>query len=190
MKEPFSIIYRLFCERGNQFYTIGEPVTQTQHAIQAAHYASLYQNGDHIVVAALLHDIGHLTHIESFTSIKDDMHERRGYQLLRRLGFSNKVTAPILHHVDAKRYLLSTNPDYEKILSDASRRSLQLQGGRMSVQEQMNFRSRNGWIDAIYLRCCDDLAKNTGLGQLSHPQALEKLKSYEELVHSMIQRVE
>ena len=38
----------------------GEPVSQLQHALQAAFFAQQEQAPPHLVVAALVHDIGHL----------------------------------------------------------------------------------------------------------------------------------
>ncbi|HWF48115.1 MAG TPA: HD domain-containing protein, partial [Bryobacteraceae bacterium] len=49
----------IFSEKGQSSY-FGEPVSQLEHALQAAHFALEEQAPDHLVVAALLHDIGHL----------------------------------------------------------------------------------------------------------------------------------
>jgi [1-hydroxy-2-(trimethylamino)ethyl]phosphonate dioxygenase len=52
-------IMALFNRRGAAAYH-GEAVSQTQHALQAAELAEQEGAPDHLVVAALLHDIGHL----------------------------------------------------------------------------------------------------------------------------------
>ena len=52
-------IMNLFQQRGETAYH-GEAISQTEHALQAA--ASAMQEGvpDELIVAALLHDVGHL----------------------------------------------------------------------------------------------------------------------------------
>src|SRR5216684_1116208 len=54
-------IFTLFSRRGDEAY-FGEPVSQTEHALQAAHEAEREGAPDLLVVAALLHDVGHLLH--------------------------------------------------------------------------------------------------------------------------------
>ena len=50
-------IQDLFKQRGHQAY--GEGVTELQHALQAAYLAELDDAPDNLIVAAVLHDIGH-----------------------------------------------------------------------------------------------------------------------------------
>ena len=52
-------IMRLFGQRGSAAY-YGEDVSQTEHALQAAALAEREGACQLLVVAALLHDIGHL----------------------------------------------------------------------------------------------------------------------------------
>ena len=54
-------IVRLFHTQGKSAY-LGEPVSQEEHALQAAFLAEREGASPHLVAAALLHDIGHLLH--------------------------------------------------------------------------------------------------------------------------------
>ena len=55
---PIDQIRDLFNQRGHLAY--GEGVTELQHALQAASLAEQDNAPDNQIVAALLHDIGHL----------------------------------------------------------------------------------------------------------------------------------
>ena len=50
---------RKFERRGHAAY-FGEPVSQLEHALQTAHRADQRGVPDYLMIAALLHDIGHL----------------------------------------------------------------------------------------------------------------------------------
>ena len=52
-------VFALFQRAGGGAY-YGEPVSVTEHSLQAAHFARLEGAPPCLVVAALLHDIGHL----------------------------------------------------------------------------------------------------------------------------------
>lgn len=154
----------LFRRRGGEQYT-GEPVTQLQHALQAAWLAEQAEESDELVTAALLHDLGHLLHDFGATPTMqgvDDVHQYRAVPFLRGL-FGPEVIGAISLHVDAKRYLCATRPAYHDSLSDDSKRSLVLQGGVFSETEAAEFIARPGAGAAVRLRIWDDLAKAEGL---------------------------
>ncbi len=73
------------------------------------------------------------------------------------------MTGPVALHVEAKRYLCATEPDYLAALSPSSARSLSLQGGPMDEDEAAFFRRRPGADDAIAVRRWDDRGKVDGL---------------------------
>ena len=157
-------IERLFAERGGEQYS-GEPVTQLEHALQSAALAEAEGADDALVTAALLHDLGHLLHDfgESPTTRGiDDVHQYRALPFLRGL-FDDAVLSPIKLHVDAKRYLCASRPDYYESLSVDSKRSLALQGGVYSAEEAGAFMAQPGAEAAVRLRIWDDLAKVEGL---------------------------
>lgn len=154
-------IQALFDARGHEQYS-GEPVTQLQHALQTAAQAEAEGADDELVTAALLHDLGHLVRDLGETPTLrgvDDLHQFMAVPVLRGL-FSERVLGAIQGHVDAKRYLCATRPDYHASLSADSQRSLVLQGGIFDAAQAEAFIARPGAADAVRLRLWDDLAKD------------------------------
>jgi phosphonate degradation associated HDIG domain protein len=157
-------IEALFRAKGGEQYT-GEPVTQLEHALQCAMLAEQSGASDALVTASLLHDLGHLLHdIGDTPSLRgvDDVHQYRVIPFLRGL-FPEDVLAPIRLHVDAKRYLCATRPEYHDSLSEDSKRSLLLQGGIFSQEEAQAFIAQAGAADGVKVRIWDDLAKAADL---------------------------
>lgn len=139
----------------------GEPVSHLAHALQAAHLARRAGAGDALVVAALLHDIGHLVSgLPGTPTVEgvDDRHEQTGADLLAR-WFGPEVTQPVRLHVLAKR-CLAARPAYARALSEDSRRSLVLQGGPMDEAGQRAFTAMPWSMEALALRRWDEAAKN------------------------------
>lgn len=157
-------IMQLFLERGTSAY-FGEGVSVAEHGLQAAHFARLAGAPAALIIAALLHDIGHL-----LTAVADDpddwvedaCHEKSG---ARWLGsrFPAEVTEPVRLHVPAKRFLCATDPRYVALLSPASLVTLKLQGGPMSVLEVTEFKAAAFYQQAVAVRRWDDRAKVVGL---------------------------
>ena len=140
-------------------------MTQLEHALQTAAEAERSGAADALVVAALLHDIGHLVHglPENIAGLGlDARHEDIGGSWLSA-RFSHAVTEPIRLHVSAKRYLCAIEPCYADSLSPASLESLAFQGGAMSPDEARIFEQGPWAKDAVALRRWDDRAKIPGL---------------------------
>jgi phosphonate degradation associated HDIG domain protein len=140
-------------------------VTQLQHALQSGFLGEQAGASDELVTAAFLHDLGHLLHdLGETPSINgfDDVHQYRVLPFLRGL-FPEAVIDAIQRHVDAKRYLCATRPEYHDSLSEDSKRSLKLQGGIFSEEEAAAFIAEAGAKDAVQLRLWDDLAKQPDL---------------------------
>lgn len=157
-------IDRLFADRGAAEYH-GESVTQLEHALQAAHLAEAVGAPPALVAAALLHDVGHLLHPGGEAAAArgaDAGHEELGYRFLARY-FGPAVAEPVRLHVPAKRYLCAVEPGYHDLLSPASRRSLELQGGPMTRAEAKAFEREPFAGAAAALRRWDDRAKRVGL---------------------------
>jgi phosphonate degradation associated HDIG domain protein len=153
-------ILRLFAERGDSGYG-GETVSQRQHALQAAYFAQKAGADPPLVVAALLHDIGHMLHDlpeDAPDHGVDDHHEQLSARWLAG-RFGPEVIDPVLLHVAAKRFLCATEPGYHDALSEPSKISLALQGGPMSSVEATQFRALPHATAAVLLRRCDDSAK-------------------------------
>ena len=140
-------------------------MTQLQHALQSGFLGEQAGASDELVTAAFLHDLGHMLHdLGETPSIHgvDDVHQYRVLPFLRGL-FPDSVINAIQRHVDAKRYLCATRPEYHDSLSDDSKRSLKLQGGIFSEGEAAAFIAEDGAKDAVQLRLWDDLAKQPDL---------------------------
>ncbi|REK17755.1 MAG: HD domain-containing protein [Planctomycetota bacterium] len=164
-------VCELFARRGHEAY-VGEPVSQLEHGLQAAHLAEQEGASDALVVAALLHDIGHLLHKlpeDAADHGIDTRHEAIGRAWLARYC-GPEVTEPIRLHVPAKRYLCATDPQYLAGLSPASTQSLRLQGGPFTAEEKAEFERNPYYRDAVTLRRWDDLAKipNLSVPELEH----------------------
>jgi phosphonate degradation associated HDIG domain protein len=137
-------------------------INQRAHAVQSGFHARAQGLPASIVVAALLHDIGHMVHdLGNHPAAVgvDDQHEYMGADWLKRY-FGPDVTEPIRLHVAAKRYLCTVEPGYFEKLSDDSRESLSLQGGRMTANEVTAFLQMPFWEEAVALRRIDERAKD------------------------------
>ena len=162
-RNPVERILALFDAQGALAY--GESVTQLEHALQCAQLARDEGANDALITAALLHDMGHLIHRDAAGALRtgtDDEHEALGAVWLGQ-WFGEAVTRPIALHVQAKRYLCATEPDYHARLSPVSVRSLELQGGPLAPREAAEFGSLAFAQDAVRLRRWDDQAKCAGL---------------------------
>jgi phosphonate degradation associated HDIG domain protein len=156
-------IAALYERKGGRAYE-GEGVTQIEHALQSAHLAEQAGAPPELVCAALLHDIGHLLNDRGETPTLrgvDDLHQYIALPFLRQ-DFPEALLGPIRLHVDAKRYLCATRPDYHDSLSEDSRRSLALQGGVFSAQEAERFIALPHAAEAVQVRLWDDAAKVAG----------------------------
>jgi gamma-butyrobetaine dioxygenase len=156
-------ILQLFERRGAAAY-LGEPVSQQEHALQAAYLAVLDNAPLPLVAAALLHDVGHLLGSEEDPAERgvDARHEDAGHTWLTK-HFGPEVTEPVRLHVLAKRYLCAVEPAYMTSLSPASVRSLQLQGGPLTPEEVCSFEQNPFCSWAVRVRRWDDQAKTPAL---------------------------
>lgn len=164
MESSSEAICRLFLHRGDSQYG-GEAVSQLEHALQTALLARQEGADAPLIVAALLHDVGHLLHglpDDAPEQAIDDLHENRAATWLTR-RYGKSVTEPVRLHVAAKRYLCAVDPGYFGLLSPPSITSLRLQGGPMSPAEVSEFESLPHYEAAIRLRRWDDAAKVPGL---------------------------
>ena len=157
MADPAQM-QNLFVARGGLAY--GEGVSQWEHAVQCADLAEREGASASLIVAALLHDIGHLLEDEAEVvgAATDLRHEILGARSLRRL-FGPDVRGPIALHVAAKRYLCFKEDGYQRALSPASIASLELQGGAFDADAAAAFERLPYWREAVTLRRFDDQGK-------------------------------
>lgn len=159
-----------------------EQVTQLAHALQTAAHARQNGASDIEVGAALLHDVGHfLVHEHRQQGdflVRDLQHEIVGAAWLEQF-FPPELAQFVRLHVPAKRWLCTTEPNYWDGLSDASKHSLEVQGGRMRVDEVAAFEARAGWQAAVKLRQYDDWGK-------VRDDVVPGLDSYRELIVGLL----
>lgn len=159
-------IRQLFESQGNEQY-YGEDVSQLEHAAQGADLARKGGYDTEVQVAAFLHDIGHLMPVEKEEELMElygrKDHEEVAADWLRECGFPEKVCILVANHVNAKRYLTYKNPKYFAGLSDASRKTLEFQGGPMQAKEAETFEQNPYFELIIQMRRWDEAAKVTGL---------------------------
>lgn len=155
-------IETFFSDRGHEQYA-KEMVSQLQHAL---HCASLAENDGappQQIVAALLHDVGHIMTTDNLPEGLEvnlhDKHEERAYKWLKGV-FGDAVAEPVRLHVKAKRYLCTVDADYRATLSPTSLKSFKDQGGDMSAEEIQAFEREPYFQQAIQLRKWDDTAKD------------------------------
>ena len=163
MRDIADEIVALYRLKGEMSY--GEGVSMNAHGLQAALLAEQEEAGNALIVAALLHDVGHLLHDlpeDIADRGVDTEHESIASAWLSQY-FPPAVSEPVRLHVAAKRYLCATEPEYFGGLSQASVMSLELQGGPMSPEEVAHFAAEPFAEAAVRLRRWDDLAKRTDL---------------------------
>jgi len=120
---------------------------------------------DEVVLAAFFHDIGHICgeSAENMGGFGVVSHERLGADYLRRAGFGERMARLVEYHVQAKRYLTLKEPGYYDRLSEASRRTLEYQGGVMTPAEAEVFERDPLCEVSLRMRQWDELAKDTGV---------------------------
>jgi phosphonate degradation associated HDIG domain protein len=171
----------LYESHGNEDY-IGEPVSQIEHIFQCSQLAEAAGADDDVILAAFFHDIGHLCEFafpEKKLQHMDDCgiidHEKLGADYLRSIGFSEKIAKLVQNHVAAKRYLTYHFPGYYNQLSEASKKTLEFQGGVMTAEEAFVFEEDDLFDQYIAIRKWDDLAKKI-------QQPLPDLSQYKQMM--------
>jgi predicted HD phosphohydrolase len=129
-------VVALFAAHGAARY--GEDVTQLEHALQCAALARWARADDEVVLAALLHDLGHL--VTRAPEVPGGHHGHEG----------------------AARYLCTVDPRYATRLSPASAHSLAVQGAALDLEERLALETRPWFGDAVRIRRWDDEAKVAG----------------------------
>lgn len=180
IQESVTEIMNMYKKFGNEDY-VGEPVSQIEHMCQCAELAIEAGADDELILAAFLHDIGHLYAL-AFPAIEIGYmdgfgivdHEKIGGEYLLSKGFSPSIVKMVASHVEAKRYLTYSDSNYYNLLSDASKKTLEFQGGKMTESEALAFEADPLHTNYIVLRKWDEMAKmeNKPLPALSYFEAM------------------
>lgn len=163
-----AAIRALFEECGAGDY-VGEAVSQTAHATQCAYHATRCGEPDEVVLAALLHDVGHMLGMREPTAHERMgdcgimRHEEVGAAWLSSLGLPPSTCDLVRLHVQAKRFLCWKDPGYLTRLSPASTTTLGFQGGPMSDAEAAAFSSLACAPTILRMRTWDEAAKVPGM---------------------------
>ena len=180
-KEVIKELKMIFTQGGNAAY-FGENVSQFEHAAQSLMLAISEEQSIDMQVAAFLHDIGHL--LETYANEKAmDIYGRKDHEEAAQLwlmerGFSKKIQTMVKNHVIAKRYLCFKNPEYYLGLSDASKQTMEFQGGKMSETEALYFENEPYFEESILLRKWDDKAKIPNIVLPNLEECLEIVDEY------------
>jgi phosphonate degradation associated HDIG domain protein len=158
-------IMDLYAGYGGAEYA-GEKISQLEHMVQAAQLAEEQGYDEEVILAAFLHDIGHISEAAKGADGPNEMdgfgimdHEALGAEFLREKGFSKKIARLVESHVEAKRYLTVKDPTYFDQLSEASKKTLEYQGGPMTPEEADAFEQYPLFQLIIQMRKWDEQAK-------------------------------
>lgn len=176
-------IIHLYTLYGGEEYS-GEKVSQLEHMVQSAQLARADGFNDEVVLAAFLHDIGHIaekiTDENSMSSYGIRDHEAIGASFLEDHGFSFRITRLVASHVAAKRYLTLREPGYYDKLSEASKHTLEFQGGPMSDEEADLLEEDPLFREIIQMRRWDEAAKVEN-------QTIPSMNVFKELISKHLQ---
>ena len=149
-----------------------ERVTMLDHVLQSAALAAADDAGDEMVLACLLHDLGHILGRAGQWGLAD--HADIAAKALQPL-LPPSIVEPIRSHVTAKRYRVAVEPAYHDRLSLASQMSLIEQGGPLPPDEAAEFGANAFAAEALRLRNYDDNGKVDGV-------VVPPLESYRSLI--------
>ena len=172
-------IFDLYDRFGDNDY-IGEPVSQLEHMSQSAQLAIQEGYDDEVVLAAFFHDIGHIcvkkNPENNMGGYGVRSHEKIGADYLREKGFPERMAKLVENHVQAKRYLTLKYPAYLNNLSEASKRTLEFQGGIMTPTEAEAFENDPLFELSIKMRQWDELAKEKNIPVLKLDDLKERAR--------------
>jgi predicted HD phosphohydrolase len=130
--------------------------------VQSAQLAQRAGFPEEVILAAFFHDIRHLcagsgqAQMSGYGVMR---HEQIGAAYLREMGFSETVARLVEYHVQAKRFLTGRYPAYYGKLSDASKKTLEYQGGPMTAAEAEAFEANPLFTLSIRMREWDEQAE-------------------------------
>ncbi|CAI9730543.1 Hypothetical predicted protein [Octopus vulgaris] len=163
LNEVFGLI-----EKHGESEYFGEPVSIKEHMIQCAMLAEEENYSKEVILGAFFHDFGHFLQMEGKQNLMivdgvvlgTSNHEKIAAEYLEARNFSPIICNITRHHVNAKRYLVFKNKSYYESLTEASKQTLQLQGGVMSEEEAGEFERQPMFDLIIQARKWDEEGKD------------------------------
>lgn len=141
----------------------GSAIFQASQGVRIALKIKELGGYEYLQLAGLLHNIGHvLTPPTFYHEGVDTKHEQRGFMWLKFNKFPDRVIYPIRNHVNAKRYMCSTEWGYYEYLSRECKESFKLQGGFMTSEEKKLFTREPYFRESLLIRRATDQASNNG----------------------------
>lgn len=135
----------------------GEQLDALAHHLQCAALLAVRAPEDlELQVAGLVHDVA-----STLWPGRPATHARAGGALVQPL-FGPRVAWLVGQHDQAKRYLVTTEPDYRDRLSEASVITLEAQGGLLDPGERAALEAAPDLDAVLALRRADDDAKVPG----------------------------
>ena len=125
------------------------------HALQCgAHLRASHEADPELAVAGLVHDLADIAYPHDHGD-----HARRGATLVEPL-LGPRVARLVGAHVEAKRYLVATDPSYRAQLSPRSVETLRLQGEALDASAIAALASDPDLAAILALRRADERAKD------------------------------
>jgi len=147
--ELFEALERLHAEPSD------DVVAALPHLLQTADRLAQTPGDEELVVAGLVHDLA--SALEPGCADHGDLGARLVADLM-----GERVAGLVAGHTDAKRYLVTIDPDYGARLSPNSTFTLIGQGGAMTPEGVAEFERRRDVEALVALRRADDAAKVPG----------------------------
>jgi predicted HD phosphohydrolase len=137
--------------------TDNEDVDLLAHGLQcAAVLGATAADDPALQVAGLVHDVGTILWPD-----RPRTHALAGAAAVAPL-LGDRVAWLVGRHDQAKRYLVTVDPEYRSQLSPGSVRTLEAQGGLLADDERARLEAEPGLADVLTLRRADDAAKVRG----------------------------
>ena len=128
---------------------------ELDHGLQCAALLEKSDPADiELQVAGLIHDLAH-----PWDGPGQPRHATMGADAVRTI-LGERISALIEGHVPAKRFLVTTRPEYQALLSEDSVMTLAAQGGDFTEAEVSEFTAQPWWEAMVALRIADDGAKD------------------------------
>ena len=153
-KQVIEEIIGLFEEYGNYQYT-SENITLTEHMILCAMMAESENCDIEMIIAAFLHDIGHLLILQEINQSCLMSHDFVAKQYLLSKGFNYRIASLVGNHTQAKKYFVKLFPNYYQNPS----KTYQYQSEIMTDREMLQFKKDPFFKDLLIISEFDDRSK-------------------------------